>query len=214
MLEILRGLEGFKKNIYPEKQALFEQLGEGQSPHTLFITCSDSRVDPSLITQTEPGEIFVLRNAGNLVPQYGKSNGGEEATIEFAIKVLGVKNIVVCGHSKCGAMVGLKDGVPGDKLPSVQAWLKQASSTKERVKASGKTELSDYISENVLAQVEHLKGYPYVKEAVDAGQLNLYAGVYDFEKGKAFFYQKVYKRFVESSEIQGTNEQSLEGVSL
>ncbi|MFM8314687.1 MAG: carbonic anhydrase, partial [Deltaproteobacteria bacterium] len=106
MKNLLPGLRKFSESEFKNKQSLFETLSKGQSPHTLLITCSDSRIDPNLITQTEPGEIFVVRNAGNIVPPFGSSLGGEEAAIEFAIDGLKVTNVVVCGHSHCGAMAG------------------------------------------------------------------------------------------------------------
>src|SRR6187402_9229 len=101
---LIQGVSDFQKNVHGTKENLFRTLGDGQSPAVLFITCSDSRINPNLVTQTEPGELFILRNAGNIIPPYGAANGGEGATIEYAISVLGVKDVIVCGHSLCGAM--------------------------------------------------------------------------------------------------------------
>ena len=105
MQKLLEGLHHFQQNIFSSQRELFERLAKGQSPETLFITCSDSRINPNLLTQTQPGELFILRNAGNIIPPYGAANGGEGATIEYAVAVLGVKDIIVCGHAHCGAMV-------------------------------------------------------------------------------------------------------------
>ena len=107
MQKLVEGIHQFQNDIFSSKQRLFERLVDGQHPLALFITCSDSRIDPSLLTQTEPGELFIMRNAGNIVPPYGTINGGEAATIEFAVSALGVKDIVICGHSHCGAMNGV-----------------------------------------------------------------------------------------------------------
>lgn len=103
MTKILDGVRVFQKQVFGTKEDLFRQLGKGQSPLVLFITCSDSRINPNLLTQTEPGELFILRNAGNIVPPHGAAAGGEEATIEYAVAALQVQHIVVCGHSGCGA---------------------------------------------------------------------------------------------------------------
>ena len=104
--QLVAGVHNFQGNVFQNQQELFSKLARGQSPETLFVTCSDSRIDPNLITQTEPGDLFVLRNAGNIVPAYSGTAGGEVATIEFAVTGLGVKQIVVCGHSHCGAIKG------------------------------------------------------------------------------------------------------------
>lgn len=106
MPKILNGVVNFKRDVFPAKQALYEKLAAGQSPEALFITCSDSRILPNLVTQTEPGELFICRNAGNIVPPHTKATGGTKATIEYALAVLEVPHIVICGHTGCGAMQG------------------------------------------------------------------------------------------------------------
>lgn len=107
MQKLIEGIHQFQRESFLPLQGLFEQLARGQQPETLFITCSDSRIDPNLLTQSKPGDLFILRNAGNIIPPHGAGNGGEAATIEFAAGALAVRDIIVCGHSHCGAMKGL-----------------------------------------------------------------------------------------------------------
>src|SRR5688572_18088766 len=136
MQKLVRGVDTFKKEVYARNKELFERLAEGQSPSTLFITCSDSRINPNQLTQTEPGEIFILRNAGNIVPARGHDGGGEAATIEYAVTALGVTDIVICGHSFCGAMKGLLHPSSLESLPAVRRWLEHAEATRAILKAN------------------------------------------------------------------------------
>ena len=133
--QLVAGVHRFKHEVFREQRELFERLAEGQSPQTLFITCSDSRIDPNLITHTDPGDLFVLRNAGNIVPAYGATSGGEVATIEFAVTGLGVSDIVVCGHSHCGAMKGLLHPEYLTEMPAVVEFLHHAEATRRIVKS-------------------------------------------------------------------------------
>lgn len=181
---LIEGLKSFKANVVPAKQELFDELATGQSPATLFITCADSRIDPSLITQTNPGDIFVVRNAGNIIPPLeasGSSADGNAASIEYALNALNVSDVVVCGHSNCGAMGGLQklDAV-AESLPSVRRWLENSESLLE-TEAAG--DLDDLIEANVLLQLEHLKTYPGVQAKLDAGELTLHGWVYDIGSG-------------------------------
>src|SRR3954470_18719020 len=131
MEKIIDGVRRFQADVFARQRDLFEQLAvRRQTPQALFITCSDSRIDPNLITQTEPGDLFILRNAGNIVPPCGAANGGEEATIEFALVGLGVRDIIVCGHSHCGAMHGLHHPEALEGMPTMTAWLAHAESTR------------------------------------------------------------------------------------
>lgn len=182
--ELIRGIHTFANEVVSEKQALFDQLATGQSPATLFITCADSRIDPSLITQTNPGDIFVVRNAGNIVPRLeadGSSPDGNAGSIEYAIAALNVAHVVVCGHSSCGAMGGLQDldGI-ADALPSVRRWLEHSESLLDTPAAS---DLDALIEANVLLQLEHLATYPGVQAKLDAGEITLHAWVYDIGSG-------------------------------
>src|SRR5690348_10909847 len=124
MKRILQGVLRFQKDVFPRQKRQFEQLASSQAPEYLFITCSDSRVVPNLITQTEPGELFIIRNAGNIVPAYGEFQGGVSATIEYAVVALGVKHIVVCGHTDCGAMKGILYPENVREMRSVADWLR------------------------------------------------------------------------------------------
>jgi carbonic anhydrase len=201
MKTLLEGLRRFSNDVYPDKRSLFEELSRGQKPHTLMITCSDSRIDPNLVTQTEPGEIFVVRNAGNIVPPFGSSRGGEEASIEFAIEALGVTNIVICGHSHCGAMNALMEPEKVASLPSVEHWLRHAAATRRRVQAAQDTALSPG-EENVLVQAENLKTHPAVSAALRRGTLEIFGWIYQFEDGLVRIYDPSKNAFVPSSEVK------------
>src|SRR3974390_1919087 len=126
MQKLIRGIHRFRTEDFRPLQGLFEQLAKGQNPETLFITCSDSRIDPNLLTRSKPGDLFILRNAGNIVPPRGSASGGEAATIEFAVAALGVKDIIICGHSHCGAMKALLQPESIELLPDVAHWLRHA----------------------------------------------------------------------------------------
>jgi carbonic anhydrase len=194
MQKLVEGIHQFQNDIFSAQQQLFEDLVEGQSPLALFITCSDSRINPNLLTQTDPGELFILRNAGNIVPPYGAVEGGEAATIEYAVSVLGVKDIVICGHSHCGAMGGLLNQAQLSKLPAVRTWLSHAEAT-HRIIEENYSHLTDpaarltaTVEENVLVQLEHLRTHPTVAAALSRRSLSLHGWVYKFETGQVFGY--------------------------
>ncbi|MEO1984766.1 MAG: carbonic anhydrase [Fuerstiella sp.] len=202
MQKLVEGIHQFQNGIFSSKQRLFETLVEGQHPLALFITCSDSRIDPSLLTQTEPGELFILRNAGNIVPPYGTINGGEAATIEFAVSNLGVRDIVVCGHSHCGAMRGLLSPESLDDLPAVRNWLSYADATQRIMRGNyqhiseATARLTATVEENVLVQLEHLRTHPSVAAALARKALNIHGWVYKFETGQVFAYGPQAGQFV------------------
>src|SRR6188508_482553 len=133
MQNLVDGIHRFRSLVFEQHKELFERLSDGQAPSTLFITCSDSRVVPDLFTQTGPGELFTLRNAGNIVPPYGASNGGESPTIEYAVSVLGIEHVIVCGHSGCGAMKALLKPESVSHMPAIANWLNQAEATRRIV---------------------------------------------------------------------------------
>ena len=168
----------------------YRKLAEGQYPEALFIACSDSRVIPALITGARPGEIFELRNAGNIVPPYGRPGAsGEAATIEYALEVLGVQDIVVCGHSHCGAMGALKSGDDLSAMPGVDAWLRIARPELAPVldTAPDDPALPEVAQGNVVNQLAALRSYPVVRQRLDSGRLRLHGWYYEVDTG--FVYE-------------------------
>lgn len=200
MQKLIQGLHRFQENIFSSQRELFERLAQGQTPDALFITCSDSRINPNLITQTAPGELFILRNAGNIIPPHGAANSGEAATVEYAVAALGVKDIIVCGHSHCGAMSGLLQPESLQELPLVQSWLSHAEATRRIITEnyshlSGLPLLTATVEENVLVQLENLRTHPCVAAAIRAGALNLHGWVYKIETGEVFAYHPEQEQF-------------------
>lgn len=208
MHDLLPGLRRFRERVFPAQQELFEALSHGQNPHTLMITCSDSRIDPNLVTQTQPGELFVVRNAGNIVPPFGSSRGGEEAAIEFALEGLGVSNIVICGHSQCGAMAALANQRNLEHMPSVQSWLVHAAATKRRIELLSESQchVHRFVEENVLVQVNNLKTHPAVSGALRLGRVRIFGWIYNFECGSVEVYDPITQRYVHSGEFRDGNE--------
>ena len=201
MEKLIRGIHEFQENVFGTHRDLFERLAQGQKPETLFITCSDSRIDPSLLTQTKPGELFILRNAGNIVPPYGTVQSGEMATIEFAITGLGVRQIIVCGHTHCGAMKGLLALDQLNSMPNVKAWLSYAHATRQIIQekyadVSGEQLVHDTIMENVLVQLDNLRTHPTAVAALSTGRIKLHGWVYRIETGDVFAFDPHEGRFV------------------
>lgn len=196
MKKIVDGIHEFQKSDFQQHQDFFKGLASGQSPRALFITCSDSRIDPSRLTQTNPGELFVLRTAGNIVPPYGAVQGGEAATIEYAISALGIKNVIICGHSHCGAMAGLLALDKLDALPAVKAYLGHADATRRimdenyRDLSDGEERLYCTVEENVLVQLDNLRTHPTVSAAIGRKELELHGWVYKFESGEVFSFDR------------------------
>lgn len=202
MKRLIKGLHEFQTNYFSEHRELFELLSQGQHPRILFITCSDSRIDPNLITQTEPGEMFIIRNAGNIIPPHGATNGGEGATVEYAIHALGIEEIIVCGHTHCGAMKGLLQiGKLEEEMPVVYEWLKHAEATRRTIKEhyqdyEGEELLNVAAKENVLTQLDNLRTYPVVYSGLKGGQLKLHGWLYEIETGQILEYDSVRSQFV------------------
>jgi carbonic anhydrase len=205
MQQLLDGIHRFQRHSFLPLQKLFERLAEGQHPQTLFITCSDSRIDPNLLTNSNPGNLFILRNAGNIIPPHGAGVGGEAATIEFAVSVLGVQDIIVCGHSHCGAMQGLLNPDLIQSLPDVSAWLLHAEMTRRIIKDNysqleGEALLNATIEENVLVQIENLRTLPSVGSRLVRGDLHLHGWVYVIETGEIFAYDVEIGQFAKLAE--------------
>jgi carbonic anhydrase len=201
MQKLIEGLHRFQSEVFSTQRELFAQLAQGQSPEVLFITCSDSRINPSLITQTQPGDLFVLRNAGNIVPCYGHGTQGEDATIEFALKGLKVKHIVVCGHSGCGAMKGLLEPQSLEALPAMKAWLKHAEATRALIQGNyqhlqGDALLTATAQENVLVQLENLRTHPAVRERLEQRAVTLHGWVYKIATGQVFNFEPESGQFL------------------
>ena len=186
MDSIVKGIGRFKREAYPDREARFKELGSGQAPQLLLVTCSDSRIDPAMVTQTEPGEVFVIRNAGNLVAAHGQGLSGEAATIEYGIEALKIPHLAVCGHTRCGAMAALAEPGSADGLPAVKTWLEAAEGTLERAKSieGFDDELTRIVAANVLNQLDRIRTHPSVAKAVEAGTLELHGWIYDFEAGE------------------------------
>lgn len=201
MTRIIQGVFDFQQRVFQSKRSLFARLSSGQRPLALFITCSDSRINPNLLTQTEPGELFILRNAGNLVPPADAPPNGEAATVEYAVQQLHVRDIVLCGHSQCGAMAGLVAPEAVTHMPAVAAWLKLGEESIRRAKAlhpqtEGPELLQAVIEQNVLVQMEHLQTLPSVRDATEAGRLRLHSWVYGFERGEVTAYDPESRQFI------------------
>lgn len=202
MKSLIDGHQAFRSSVYPSKKALFERLGKGQEPKALFITCSDSRVDPELITGSDPGEIFVIRNAGNLVPAHGSDGGSVSGTVEYAIVALEVPVAIVCGHSGCGAMKAVLDPDSLEELPEVEAWLGHAHATRMVLEAedpdvdSEEDLLKRCVEVNTLVQLQALATHPSVAARLAEGSLALHAWVYDIPSGQITAYDPESKAFV------------------
>lgn len=205
MQNLLEGVHKFRTEEFGRYKALFKRLSrEGQKPHTLFITCSDSRVLAELITQSKPGDLFVVKNVGNIVPPASVSGATNStaAAVEFAVEVLQVSDIVVCGHSQCGAMTALMEPQPVPvNLPHLREWLEIAAPVRQLIEQQY-THLKDparrataAAEENVLFALENLHTYPAVHERLAAGTLRLHAWFFKIDTGELFAYDPDQKQF-------------------
>ena len=189
--QLKEGVRRFRSEVFPEREAVFREAANSpQRPHTLFITCADSRIDPNEITGASTGEVFVTRNIGNMVPAYGEMLGGVSAVIEFAVSALRVRHIAVCGHSDCGAMKALIDPATLGGMPTVASWLKNAhaalSVAKTLAERHGESEnlLQTLTEQNVLLQLQHLRTHPSVAGAIAQGELTLSGWIYEIGTGE------------------------------
>lgn len=188
MRKLIEGALRFERDVFPQQRELYRELAGGQSPRWLLIACSDSRVVPSLLVQAGPGELFICRNAGNIVPAHGDHSGGVAATIEYAVQVLKVRHIIVCGHSDCGAMKAVLHPEAVRELPAVASWVAYAARARAVVleTASGESEqrLIELLTlENVLAQLDNLRTMPCVAAKLSSGALALHGWFYDIAHG-------------------------------
>jgi len=199
--KLFRGVLNFKQEDFEAHKDLFKELKEGQKPHTFYIGCSDSRIVPNLITKTMPGEVFVVRNIANIVPPFEINDGTYKCTasiLEYAVKYLEVENILVCGHSNCGGLKALfYPQEKLEKLPNVKKWLEIIDDVKVAVKDIEDEKLREWEVEqlNVIKQLDNLMTYPFVKERVESGKLNLIGWYYIIETGEVYNYNKEKNEF-------------------
>jgi carbonic anhydrase len=202
MKTLIEGVKQFQAEVFAAQKELFSQLAHGQHPRALFITCSDSRIDPCMLTQTHPGDLFILRNAGNIVPTYGSTLGGSTATIEYAASVLKVREIIVCGHTDCGVMKALLHPETADKLPAVRSWMGQAEATRRIIEENfshetGEALLLRTIQENVRVQFAHLRTHPAVAVRLRRRDLALHGWVYSIPTGQVWVLDEDREQFVD-----------------
>lgn len=215
MKEIVEGFLKFQKNVFPERVKLFKNLANQQSPRALFISCSDSRLVPELVTQREPGDLFVIRNAGNIVPSYGPEPGGVSASVEYAVAALRVNDIVICGHSDCGAMTAVATCKCLDHMPAVSNWLRYADSARvvneARQHQDQPSKVASMVRENVIAQLANIQTHPSVRLALEEGRVTLHGWIYDIESGRIDAFDGRTGSFVslaENPDVQAVSSQA------
>jgi carbonic anhydrase len=192
--KFLGGISRFQKRIYPKHQDLFEKLALGQTPDALFITCADSRIDPCLLTQTKPGDLFICRVIGNIVPPYPDAIGGVSATVEYAVGVLRVPEVIVCGHTDCGVMKGALNPEAFESYPNVAAWLRYARVDHREPEPTPEFLLA-LTEHNVTAQLDNLRTHPKVAARLEEGDLKLHGWVYHIGSGTVTAYDAESQKF-------------------
>lgn len=205
MKKLIRGILDFRKTRRPDYAETFARLALGQSPDSLFIACSDSRVVPNLFASTEPGDLLVLRNIGNIVAPCGRdgvsdSDVSEAAALEFAILGLKVGDLIVCGHSECGAMRATLDASAGVPTPHFREWLRHAEPALARMRSGflsdqGLSPHNQLSQANVLQQIEHLRSYEVVRDAEKAGRIRLHGWWFDIAKADVLAWDAPAGRF-------------------
>jgi len=191
MQQLIDGYARFRSTVFPQQSRLFEQLAKGQKPQALFICCSDSRVVPEMIMQSEPGTLFPSRSVGNLVPPPTETASGVAATIEYAVRVLKIPDVIVCGHSDCGAMKGILESEKLEFLPAVRSYLQHAGPSakwltrllKDTASMSFEQKLRLLTEANVIAQMQNLRVHPAVDEALKKNAVRIHGWVYDIGSG-------------------------------
>ena len=200
--KIVDGVLQFQKDVYPDYRDLFERLALSQRPGALFITCADSRIDPNLLTQSDPGELFICRVIGNVVPPYPGAIGGVSATIEYAAVVLRVPEIIVCGHTDCGVMKAALHPEAVRKYPSIAAWLRYVGVEERQANPSAEFLLA-LAERNVVAQLKNLRTHPGVAARLKDGDLKLRGWVYHIGAGTVTAWDEASREFLEIRE-EGT----------
>jgi len=202
MKKLIQGIVDFRQTLTDESRALFAKLALGQKPDTLFIACSDSRVVPNLFASTNPGDLFVLRNIGNLVPPVScVDDASVSAALEFSIFSLNISDIVICGHSECGAMIGISKGIDSLSCPHLECWLKHGQEALNKVKNGvildpSLSEHNQVSQANVLLQMEHVASYPFVRERLEKKQLRLHGWWFDIAHANVYCYEQSANRFI------------------
>jgi carbonic anhydrase len=192
--KFLGGISRFQKHVYPQHQNLFEKLATGQRPEALFITCADSRIDPCLLTQTKPGELFICRVIGNVVPPYPNAICGVSATVEYAVGVLGVQDVIICGHTDCGVMRAALNPEALETCPNVIAWLRYAKVERRDAEPSDECLLA-LTEDNVVSQLKNLRSHPTVAARLEKGDLALHGWVYHIRSGAVTAYDEASQKF-------------------
>ncbi|KVZ43803.1 carbonic anhydrase [Burkholderia ubonensis] len=219
MKDIIEGFLQFQRDAFPKRAELFKDLANHQNPRALFISCSDSRLVPELVTQREPGDLFVIRNAGNIVPSYGPEPGGVSASVEYAVAALRVSDIVICGHSDCGAMTAIATCKCMDHMPAVGSWLRYADSARvvneARTHESAHQRVDAMVRENVIAQLANIQTHPSVRLALDEERVALHGWIYDIESGRIDAFDGATRKFVslaDNPEVRATPHQLVAAV--
>lgn len=202
MKKLIQGIVDFRKGLTEEKRTLFAQLALGQKPDVLFIGCSDSRVVPNLFASTDPGDLFVLRNIGNLIPPF--SSIGESsisAAIEFSIFFLNVSDIIICGHSECGAMQALAQGIETISCTHLKSWLKYGEESLNKVRKGwiinpSLSEQNQISQVNVLEQMQRISNYPYVRDRIEKKQLRIHGWWFDIAHADVYCYEQNLNQYV------------------
>lgn len=208
MKKLIQGIVDFRKGLTEESRDLFAKLALGQKPDTLFIACSDSRVVPNLFASTNPGDLFVLRNVGNLIPPVASNDDSATAVVEFSIFSLEVSDIVICGHSECGAMYALLHGVDSKNCCHLESWLKYGKEALNKVRKGvkinpGLSEQNQLSQVNVLQQMEHIKSYPFIQERIAKKQLRVHGWWFDIAQADVYCYEQELNQFVLIDEKEG-----------
>jgi carbonic anhydrase len=215
MRKMLDGIRFYQSNIFDRRYQLFTKLVQEQRPYALFITCSDSRIDPELLTGSDPGDIFVIRNAGSIVPPHGACDGAVGAEIELGVDGLGIRHLIVCGHSRCAAVKGILFPDTVSSMPTLSKWL-QNSQTDLKDDERAATDRSSYapisaVEKHVATQLENLKTHPSVANAIAEDRLEIHGWIYHlengavtaFESGQRTFqhFEAAYKALLEESNV-------------
>ena len=204
MQELVQGVHHFQGIGFREREELFTRLKDGQEPEACFITCADSRIVPTLITNSVPGQLFIVRNVGNIIPCFGTDNNAALAAVEYAVVELKIEDVIICGHTGCGAMKALLDPLARENrchTPTVHDWLRHADATSEIIREhyghlEGQAMINAAAEENVLVQLEHLRTLPVIAARVSSGKVRLHGWMYKIETGEVFYYDADVGQFI------------------